>query len=137
MRGFVCGIKALGGAIAVASAFIAGVAWADDSWTPVSESSAGTVHSVRTKDIINATNNPTVWVKGDASRNKTVPYRISMSQYQIDCVNKTSATKARIVYGPDMALLYSETYPHARSGPIAPDTVMEEIARNVCQDYAD
>jgi hypothetical protein len=132
MRG---GMRILGVGIVVMGVIVGAPAHADDSWTVVTESSTGIQHSVRTKDIINATDNPIVWVKGDASKNKTAPYRLSVSQYQIDCASQTSTTKARLVYGPDGAVLYSKTYPYARSSPIAPETVMAEIARNVCRTY--
>lgn len=121
--------------VALAGIVLGVDAQAEESWVLVSESAKGAQYYVRVKDITNASNYPTLWVKGDFSKDKTVPFRVVMAQYQIDCANQTSVTKARIIYRPDMTIKSSDTYPSAQPKPIPPETVMDGIARNVCRSY--
>lgn len=106
---------------------------AESDWIEVTTSDSGSSWQVRADDVLNTTNkNPHVWIKVDASKDKTVQFREQKIFAWIDCNYQTVKIVSSVTYASDGAVLRSTSTPYASTDPIVPDTVMDGVREAVC-----
>lgn len=76
---------------------------------------------------------PTVWVRIDHSRDRTLPYRTSIQELVIDCTTFRYHTVESIAHYPDGHIEVMAAESRLRQDrDVTPETVMERVATMAC-----
>ena len=104
-------------------------------WVFYSESDSGALLYYDADSLRTDGRTATVWVREDASRDRTVDYREARRHLMIDCTNNTRRLLAFTVYGADGGILSAETIPPAEQEDmeIPPDTIGDDLRQAVCR----
>lgn len=97
--------------------------------------SDGTLYYVRGQDVSKSTKSSRsakFWLKTDDSNNKSVSYRTSMTQYNLDCVAETYKIESFTTYN---AAGNSTDYPQDfKVYKVVPETIFASAAELICSD---
>jgi hypothetical protein len=107
---------------------------ADTEWTYVATTNGGTVIHARTSDLLKGRSHHTtapVWVRMDASRDRTVSFREARVLYAVNCVARTSRSVQATVYFRNGT---TQTDSVRAEEFIIPDSNLDTVANMLCSD---
>lgn len=103
-------------------------------WYYIGISQQKTITYARTVDLLKAnpeSTNARVWVKMTHKFDSTIKFRETKFLYEVNCPAQTMKTLSMIAYLPD-GTSKSHVPTYAPAEPIAPDTISEAIAKELC-----
>ncbi len=110
-------------------------AGAQTEWVRVASTAPNTPWFVSKTDLSNEVNyQPTIWIKVDGSRDKSVKWRTWMMQVRFDCNNQTYTSLADLLYDAQGGVTSSKVFaPYEQEArPIPPETAMLRAAQRTC-----
>jgi hypothetical protein len=106
-----------------------------DDWLMVDTTTTGTKVFARTMDINAgrpADRAARIWVKTDASRDKTVIFRESKVLYSVDCPAGEYTAVTYAFYLPDGSVRTNRAEANERSSFAVPGSIMSDIIQALC-----
>jgi hypothetical protein len=102
-------------------------------WLSAGSSATGAKYAISAEEIFNASSRTvTTWIRGDFSRDKTVPYRSSMEKITFFCDNKTMTHGTTVYYRADQTVLNQLSAKYS-ADDVVPGTVGEVWLELACQ----
>lgn len=73
-----------------------------------------------------------VWIRLDASKDKTVPYRTAMLRLKINCSNNTFGMLAEYEYRANGTVMKSNFFDYPNMVPVPPTTTIDTLLQILC-----
>ncbi len=73
-----------------------------------------------------------VWIRLDASKDKTVRYRTAMMRLKINCSNNTFGMLAEYEYRANGTVMKSDVFDYPNMNPIAPTSTIDTLFQILC-----
>lgn len=73
-----------------------------------------------------------VWIRLDASKDKTVPYRTAMMRLKINCSNNTFGMLAEYEYRANGTVMKSDVFDYPNMNPVAPTSTIDTLFQTLC-----
>lgn len=107
----------------------------DNEWVTVATTPTGGAWMLRAKDWASSDTGKSVWVKIDASRDRTVKWRSAMHEYSISCRERSMQDTAIIIYDASGNVLASSQtgYRAGANRGVVPDSIGEQLVDAVCK----
>lgn len=121
---------------AAALAYATPAAASETDWTYIGTTDSGTVIHARTADLLKGRSNHTVapvWVRMDASRDRTISFKEVRTLYAINCVVRTSRAIQTTAYFRNGTMQTGGVEPEEF---IIPESNMDTVANLLCTDPA-
>lgn len=73
-----------------------------------------------------------VWIRLDASKDKTVPYRTALMRLKINCSNNTFGMLAEYEYRANGTVMKSDVFDYPNMNPVAPTSTIDTLFQTLC-----